>query len=100
MKNHRSKGRARSVVVPRHGRAVRLSGGEKRRLKHQLRAGEGAGWTAKHAKRVLKYGYGSAAPLPRAAREKQLVRAKRAKARGTPHGLLGRAIRRLLGITT
>lgn len=31
MKGHRSRGKAARVVVPRYGRTVRLSGGEKRK---------------------------------------------------------------------
>lgn len=66
------RGKAAHVVVPRHGRCVRLSGGEKRRLKYRLRVHEGSGRTAPtvRAKRVLEYGDGGAPPLPRTAKEK------------------------------
>jgi hypothetical protein len=79
-------------VVPRHGRAVRLSGGEKRRLKHQLRTAEGT--VRRHTLRVLTYGDGSAAPLP-TTKERQAQRAQRAVAKHTPLKLLGKATRAL-----
>ena len=70
MKGHRSRDKARRAVVPGHGRR-----------------GHGATSTAAKAPSIML-----------SAREKQEARAKRALARHTRWTLLGRAIRRLMGL--
>ena len=103
MKGHRNRGKAAAVVVPRHGRAVRLSGGEKRRMKH---LGRTAAWDVEGRNRLLEglercdgrvreYGDGSAPAIVLTAKEKQALRHQRAVAKHTPLKLLGKATRAL-----
>ena len=72
-------------VTPRHGRCVRLSGGEKRRLKHAVvmpRVAEAAAQRRRDARaRVAGDGSAPAMSIVRTAKEKQAVRAQRAIAR-------------------
>jgi hypothetical protein len=84
-------------VTPRHGRAVRLSGGEKRRwrgrrgVEHEVLV---AG-VDRHDRRVLAAsGAEPASPLP-TTKERQAQRAQRAVEKHTPLGRLGKAARAL-----
>ncbi len=89
MKGHRSRGKARRVVVAGYGRHSHVRDA----VVIQDAAGItlGAGSMAPFVRSV-------APSIVRSAKEKQAFRAARAKAKGTPWTKLGRAIRSLLGI--